>query len=453
MPDSAPQNPAAAVLAGNPPPLADAPLNTRPSQPPSLPGQPPAAPPPPSPQQVADVAHHAAIGKAASFLFGQGRDENGQPVRGGPFKALLLGALLGGAMGSQGPATGGSVGGFLSGFARGGNAVQQQQYARQQAAQQAALERQRMSLDEQRAADEHMLHQATAAKITAETAALHHQQEFVTQDALDKKNLAADQYVKTLTDAGGTAAPIAINGKIPTNGIYSAPDLAAAFTKDPSILMGPRNTVRHFVDTHNASDLQYVDGKGWVNASGDPVDLSKSTTVRVIDVPESIYRTRVHPTGKEINAIAGYQLIPKDQEDQTFNAPLDAISGLYAQNLKNTNEAAQAKQRNAAANKANKAATTKRGTPAQFAAVEAKKAQALAKAEAQFEKDGDQAELANAKAQAQESYENQIVALGGSVAPAGQAAPGTPKKGATQVHAGYTYTFDGTQWVKGKRVQ
>ncbi len=169
------------------------------------------------------------------------------------------------------------------------------------------------------------------------------------------------------------------------------------------------------------------------------MDLSKSTTVRVIDVPENLYRTRVHPTGKELNAIAGYQLIPKDQEDHTFNATLDAISGLYAQNLKNANQQAQAKQRDAAAAKAksqaNKTSTPKRGTPAQFAAVEAKKAAALAKAEKQFENDGDTAALENAKAQAQKSYEDQVVALGGLVAPAGQAAPKSNAR-----------TFSPTKW-------
>jgi len=452
MPDPSQSPSPAQVLAGNPPPLADAPLNARPGTPPTLPAQPPPQPPAPTPQQVV-AARHNALGQVTSFLFGNQRDPNtGEPVKQQPgaiFRSLLAGALLGGAIGSEGRSTS-PVGGFISGLARGGNAVAQQEYARQQAARQAALERQRMSLDEQRAADEHVLHQATAAKVTAETAALHHQQEFIDQDELDKKNAAAAQYVRTLTDAGGTPAPIAINGRIPSNGIYSAPDLAAAYMKDPSILMGPRNTVRHFIDTHDASDLEYKDGVGWVNQNGDPVDLSKSTTVRVIDVPESLYRTRVHPTGKEINAIAGYQLIPRDQEGAAFNVPLDAISGLYAQNLKNANEAAQAKARNAAANKANKAATTKRGTPAQFAAVEAKKAAALAKAEAAFQKNGDEQELATSKAAAQKAYEAEIVALGGSV---GQAAPNAPKKGDTQVHAGFNYTFDGTQWIKGSRAQ
>jgi hypothetical protein len=52
--------------------------------------------------------------------------------------------------------------------------------------------------------------------------------------------------------------------------------LAAAAMRDNSILQGPPGTVRHFVDVHNASDLEYVPGKGWVNEAGDSVDISKA---------------------------------------------------------------------------------------------------------------------------------------------------------------------------------
>lgn len=417
MPDVTDDNPQpstpGALLAGN------VPLYARPGQPPSLPVQPPA----PTPDQVANHNRHAAIGRAAAFLFGRERDPStGEPIQQRPgdvFRSLLAGALLGGAIGSEGHASGGSVGGFLSGFARGGNAVAQQNYQRQQDEFQRQQAQEKMSLEEQRAADEHILHQATAAQITAQTIAFHHQQQFHDQDVIDQKNAASAQYLQALTEAGGKPAPIAINGKVPTNGVYSAPELAAAFQKDKSILMAPPNTVRHFVDTHSASDLEYVEGKGWVNASGDPVDLSKSTSVRVIDVPENLYHMRLQRTGKELNEIAGYQFVPKEREDQTFNVPLDAVASLYAQNLKNANAGAQAKQREASAAKsnaqANKASTPKRGTPAQFAEVEAKKATALAKAESAYEKDGDEAKLNQAKAAAQSAYEAEVKSLGGSV--------------------------------------
>lgn len=355
------------------------------------------------------------------------------------FRSLLAGALLGGAIGSEGPRDENgkrlpSPGGFLSGVARGGNAVEQQNYQRRQEGQENARKQAQLTLEQQRVQDEHMLHQATVAHLTAETASFHHQQEFHDQEALDRKNKAAQQYTQALRDAGGRTAPIPVNGKVPANGEYSAPDIAAAYMKDQSILHGPAGTVRHFVDVHNASDLEYVPGTGWVNEAGDPVDMSKSTVVRAIDVPENQFGKPVRKTGQELNTIAGYQLIPKEQEDNTFNVPINAVTGLYTQNLKNLNEQAQTKQRLAAAGKAVAAQAAKRGTPAQFAQVESKKAAALAKAETAYQKgDLDADELAQAKAAAQKTYQDEIKALNGSgqTKPRGAKAPSGPPAGAT----------------------
>ena len=253
-------------------------------------------------------------------------------------------------------------------------------------------------------------------------------------------------------------------GKVPANGEFAAPDLAAAYVRDNSILLGPPGTVRHFVDEHSAGDIEYVPGKGWVNESGDPVDMSKSTVVRAIDVPENLYLKTIKHTGKEINTIAGYQLIPPDQEDNTFNAPLNAYAGLYVQHLKNANAEAQAKQRDADAEKAkaqaNKAATVKRGTPAQFAQVEARKATALTKAETAFQKslkDGDEPSVARvdldkAKSAAQKSYEDEVKALGGSVA--GPAAKSKAAQTPSNQPAGATMKVPGSDgklhWSDGK---
>jgi hypothetical protein len=53
--------------------------------------------------------------------------------------------------------------------------------------------------------------------------------------------------------------------------------------------------------------------------------------VRAIDAPENLYQKTIKHTGKEINTIAGYQLIPPDQEDSTFNDPLNAYASLCAE--------------------------------------------------------------------------------------------------------------------------
>lgn len=444
------------ALAGQPPqgaPAGQAPSSSAPQSPAQQPQQ-----PAPTPQQIVAARHHD-IGKAASFLFGVQRDPStGEPIKQRPgdvFKSLLMGAMLGSALAPDSTAKGGSVGGFLSGVGRGASGVEQQNYARKQEAQKQAQEREKLTLDQGRAQDEHMLHQATVAHLTAETASFHHQQEFHDQEALDKKNAAARQYMQSLRDAGGRPVLIPINGRVPANGEYSAPDIAAAYMKDPSILQGGPDVVRHFIDVHNNAELEYVQGKGWVNEDGDPVDMSKSTVVRAYDVPENNYRTPVRHSGKELNTIAGYQLVPKEQEDRSFSVPMDAVTGLYGQNLKNMNTEAQTKQRLAAANKTSKTATqaTKRGTPAQFAAVESKKAAALAKAETGYQRgDLDADQLTQAKAATQKSYEDEVRALGGSVTQPTRTAsnPSTPTKGDTQTHAGFNYTFDGRQWVKGQ---
>jgi hypothetical protein len=56
--------------------------------------------------------------------------------------------------------------------------------------------------------------------------------------------------------------------------------------------------------------------------------------VRAIDAPETLYQKTIKHTGKEINTIAGYQLIPPDQEDSTFNEPLNAYASLMRRTQK-----------------------------------------------------------------------------------------------------------------------
>lgn len=52
-----------------------------PSGPQSQPPQQQPAPQQPTPQQQAVTARHHAIGRAATFLFGQQHDETGQPIK------------------------------------------------------------------------------------------------------------------------------------------------------------------------------------------------------------------------------------------------------------------------------------------------------------------------------------------------------------------------------------
>jgi hypothetical protein len=60
--------------------------------------------------------------------------------------------------------------------------------------------------------------------LTVETVAAHHLQEWHDKEAVDAKNKAARLYMKTLEDAGSRPAQIPVNGKIPANGEYAAPE-------------------------------------------------------------------------------------------------------------------------------------------------------------------------------------------------------------------------------------
>jgi hypothetical protein len=388
--------------------------------------------------QAAEVAHHSALGKVASVLLGKEVQYKVDPNTGavipvkvqrspGDFmRSLVAGALMGAAAGFQHP-----QGGFLGGAAAGGSAVLQDQRAWDEQARARAQENfknaqaiQQSQREKQAAADEHMLHQASVAHLTAETVAAHHLQDAHDQEAIDAKNRAARVYMKTLEDAGARPAPIPVNGKVPANGEYNASALSAALTTDPKILFGAPGTVRHFVDLHNASDVEYVEGTGWVNESGEPANLTKSAVVKVYDVPESIYKTPIHKTGADINTLVGYQLIPKDQEDHVFTMPLDSATNLYSTNLKNLNQKAQADQREGAAAaskaKANNAGKPKTGTPGEIDRALAAKNAAITKANAAYNDPanlrlyhkGD--ELARVIAEAQAGYDERVKALKGA---------------------------------------
>ena len=397
----------------------------------------PVAPPQPTPQQVAELHHNSLVGRAAKVLFGapvtDPRTGESVPQRPGAlFRSLLAGALLGGALASE-PGAVAPGAGFAGGLARGAAGVEKQIYQRQQDALAREQERKKLDLEESRQADEEMLHEAMSAHLTAETSVFHYQQHWHNQEVLDKKNAAAREYVRALNELGATPVRIPIDGIVPATNEYSATDLANAFMRDNSILHGPTGSVRHFVDLQNAEDLDYVPGKGWFDPSGKPANLSNLSVVKVYDVPPNLYKQHFTRTGADLNKIAGYQLVAKDREKDNFDVTIEQLTAMMAQNLKNANQKAQADQRDAAADKA-RGGGTKRGTPAQFAAVEAKKAAALAKAESAYRRSVDRgdpeqdarADLDQAKAEAQKAYEDEVRDLGGSVNSPGLVVPQTP---------------------------
>jgi hypothetical protein len=281
MPD--PQLTPGQALAGQqqaPPPTQAGPTQAPPQQqaPQGQPQQ-----PQPTPRQVTAARHHD-IGKAASFLFGQERDLDGQPIKQAPgamFRNLLAGALLGGALGSEGTATGGSFGGFLSGFTRGGNAVQQQQYARQQQAQQRARQKEEMSLEERKFDEEKTQHSATLEHWNLENLAHARDADYRDREELEKEQAQEENVQKYAIENGGTLASIPHN-----NESGNGPTLMKAMVNNPQSFAAPDGYGRLIAKAIDFSGLDHNAKNGWTE-NGKEVDWSQHMKWSVYYVPKN----------------------------------------------------------------------------------------------------------------------------------------------------------------------
>lgn len=286
--------------------------------------------PPPSPQQVS-IAHDTLFGRAAKMLLGGSEpqysvDANGNTVQtqgqqapGQFFKNVLSAAILGGAAGANGNPAQGIAGGLVRGGAAG---IQQQQ----QQDQQARLQAQQDFKNQQQVGQqsrEAMLTNAQVQNMHSEMVARDRRSDLEGQEAHDKHNAASAALAGNLISAGGTAAVIPVNGEAKSS--FTAPDLAAAYVKDPSILKGPQGFVRHFIDTTDSSELDF-NGKNWVDASGDPVNMSDKTTVKAIDVPVDAMKTKVTTNGAAVNAAYGGKLVDPTKDYQMSPLDMDSLN-------------------------------------------------------------------------------------------------------------------------------
>jgi len=319
------------LLAG-PPQLSNAPINSRPGQPPSLPVQPPVqqqAPPPPSPQQLV-AAKHQAVGQAASFLFGQQRDpQTGAPVKQPPgqlFRSLLAGALLGGAMGSEGHAGGGSVGGFLSGFSRGGNAVVQQQYQRQQAAQEQQQRQEQMSLEERKFQEEQMQNKAQLEHWNLENLARGREADYRDRDQLLHENEQDANIQKWAAENGAYLAPSIPNNAVPGNG----PELMKQMAQNPARFNPPSGMGRLLVKQYDFDGLDHDSKNGWTE-DGKPVDWSKHLKWSVYYVPQnSTDKNQITMSGADWHRLYGVNFPADADPNKMYNvkaiAPLISVA-------------------------------------------------------------------------------------------------------------------------------
>ena len=402
---SAPPAPPAPAVSGG---IVNAAQQTAPQSQPTTPAQPSR----PGPSTQSDE-HHSLLGRAVKHIISatEGVDYqadaqgNVRPVPAAPgsfFRRLVAGMLVAGAAGA-GQKT------FTSGFGSGAQAaaaqaqqIDQQKYAR---AQQAVKDRQ----EQTRIDDDRLMHKAQIAHLNLQIADWQHNQHAADQEIVERHNAAARAYENQLTDAGGSLAKLSINGK-PTD-TFSASDLASAYVKDPSIAHAPDGYGRHFIDTTNLSEVHF-DGEHWVDDSGNAVSMGANSTIRAYDLPTSTFKSYRQVSGTEINKIRGAEIV---DSNKNYSVSPEGLSALYTLGVKESAETARAAAQRARANRADQSSK-------QFTQIESKKAAAIAKSEHDYwqninsgkDENNALAQLNAAKQDAQDSYEAEIRAAGGS---------------------------------------
>jgi hypothetical protein len=322
------------------------------------------------------------------------------------FKNLLAGMLVGGAAASA-PARGEDGGGFFGGLSRGGSAVMQNRQQQDQANFQRAETQQKLT-------DEHNSHAAMVAHENIETSQILHNMHLADEKSIEEHNAASRAYQKSLTDAGGQPAQLNIGGKVADT--TDGNSFAQAYTKDPSIARAPDGYQRHFISTTGGLSELHFDGDHWTDDSGNPVNMGGNISIRAYDLPTTTFKTPRRVSGKDVNAARRQKIV---DPNGTYMVSPEAMSGLYTLGAKDANEDARSAASNARAAKAAKDNKT-------FTAIESRKAAALAKAENIYwtarNKSADpqtpdpelDAQLNEAKQNAQNAYEDEIRAAGGN---------------------------------------
>jgi hypothetical protein len=395
----------------------------------------------PTPEQqaaVADIAHHALVGKSVKAVFNSlnNQTDDGGNVRPGSFfRNLIAGMMIGGAN------SGGGRGGALGGFARGGAAVindqraqLQQQLANQQKQQQEDLKNQ---MDRERLDDTEALHQSMVAHENIQTADLLHNMHSADDKTVEQHNAASRAYQKSLIDSGALPAQMSINGKMVDS--TDGTSFQSSYIKDPSITTAPKGYVRHFISTTDLSELHYENGE-WKDDSGNAVNIGKNISIRAYDQPTSNLKTPSMVKGSVINTARRQNIV---DPNKSYSISPDAMSGIYTLGTKDAAQSARTNHEQNLTDQRNKNQKT-------FYEIEAKKASSLAKAEHEYwsainkgtDKDSALSELNASKQQSQDAYEAEIKAAGGTsghmeYSPTTKPNTGpTPKAPAPQVRVG-----------------
>ena len=374
---------------------------------------------------------------------------------GAVFRSLLAGALLGGAIGSQGSAGGGSVGGFLGGFSKGGNAVQQQEYQRQQQAQQAANEQKKMGLEEQKFDEEKMQHKAALEQWNIENLMHGREADYRDREQFLKENEQDANVQEWAVENGAYLAPSVRNNGEPGNGQQLMEDM----TRNPDRFNPPAGVGRLLVKHYDFDGLGHDTKNGWTEKDGSPVDWNKRIAWSVYYVPRSDSKP-IAMSASEWTRLYGVQFPKGTDPNATFNVKAIApLVGVATTNRKQTREDDNQdfKQQHDAL------ASTIASSRTNVTQLESEKRELLR--QGYSESDAEVKEIAG-KIEAEQKRETDAIAemhprirqrvtKQTQQTPTPKPAPSTPssatpKKGDTQSHAGFDYTFDGTNWIKGK---
>lgn len=422
--------------------------------------QPAPAPPPQqpqiTPQQQAVAARHHALGQATAFLFDKQVDPNtGAPIKQPPgaiFRSLLAGALLGGAVGSEGRAEGGSVGGFLGGAARGGNTVLQQQYQRQQQAQAQAQKQQEMSLEQNKFNEQKIQQQATLEHWNMENLAHAREADFHDREELEKEQGQEDNLQKFAIDSNARLANIPHNDEA-----GNGSTLMKAMVNNPEAFKAPDGYGRLLTKHIDFTGLQHDEKNGWTE-NGKPVDWNNHMQWSLYYVPQGGEKgVKVTMSGADWQKYYGVKGL-----DPARNYNVESVQHLVA--------AATSQRRNERDDfnqtfkeKHDSLNATISSARTNVTQLNSEKRELIRQG---FAEGDDEVKEIDDKIGDEQKREQDAISdmhprirqriakqpgqpQAGGTAPNNAPSP-SPTKGETQTHAGFTYTFNGKQWIKGQ---
>ena len=376
-------------------------------------------PPSPTSAQQQDSAHHELLGRVVKHIVGaaNGVDyaPDGQggvkpvPAKPGSFfrnlaASFLVSSVAGAAAGAQSKTF---AGGFGAGAQAGAAQAERMDQLKYDRARQAVEDQQK----QQQVSDEHTLHQAMVAHDNLQTASLLHDLWASDQDRIQKLNAANHVYRQAMIDQGGVPAKFRVGNQ--TVDSLPADQFARLYTQDSSIAHSPdTNSERHFISNTDLSEIDF-DGQSWRDESGNEIALGPRTTISAIDMPTNSMKTYAPVDGTVLNTLAHGQIVPDAGKKYSVN-------GLGLTAIRNLGLKAMAEDTRAAAQRTK--AARQEQTNKQFTQIESKKAAALARSEADYwrninsGKDENNAlsQLNAAKQDAQDAYENEIRAAGGT---------------------------------------